>query len=90
MRTPAKNPWRFACLALSVLGLALLIVQLAIFHGFSVALSPSEAASIGIIGGADGPTAIFVSSVPGLGSWLLPIGLIVGGLAGFFLLGRKK
>ena len=90
MRTPSKRPIRFIFLVLALLGLMLLLFHLAIFHGFSVALSPSEATSIGIIGGADGPTAIFVSGMPGLGSWLLPIGLIVIGLAGFFLLGRKK
>jgi oxaloacetate decarboxylase beta subunit len=40
--------------------------QLGIFGAYSVALalgfSPSEAGAIGIIGGADGPTAIFLSS----------------------------
>ncbi len=40
--------------------------QLGIFGAYAISLalgfSPSEAASIGIIGGADGPTAIFLSS----------------------------
>ncbi|MDR1973252.1 MAG: sodium ion-translocating decarboxylase subunit beta [Bacteroidales bacterium] len=40
--------------------------QLGIFAAYSLALlfgfSPSEAGAIGIIGGADGPTAIFISS----------------------------
>lgn len=40
--------------------------QLGIFGAYTIALqlgfAPSEAASIGIIGGADGPTAIFLSS----------------------------
>lgn len=40
--------------------------QLGIFGAYSIALalgfSPSEAGAIGIIGGADGPTAIFLSS----------------------------
>ncbi len=40
--------------------------QLGIFGAYAIALmldfSPSEAGSIGIIGGADGPTAIFLSS----------------------------
>lgn len=46
--------------------------QLGIFGAYAVALllgfSPSEAGAIGIIGGADGPTAIFLSSrlAPGL------------------------
>ena len=90
MHTPSKRPLRFVFLVLAFLGLVLLLLHLAIFHGFSVTLSPSEAASVGIIGGADGPTAIFVSGVPGFLGWFLPIGLIVAGLAGFFLLGRKK
>lgn len=40
--------------------------QLGIFGAYSIALaigfSPTEAGAIGIIGGADGPTAIFLSS----------------------------
>ena len=51
----------------------------------------NEAASIGIIGGADGPTAIFVTTSPGF-DWdiVLMAGLLIGGIAGFLRLRRCK
>jgi len=36
-----------------------------------------ERASIGIIGGADGPTAIFVTSSPGFPWWLIFVVIVV-------------
>lgn len=51
-----------------------------------------EAASIGVIGGADGPTAILVTGNAGFPDWiwyLLPVLLIVGGIV-VLLLSRKK
>lgn len=44
----------------------------------------SEAASVGIIGGADGPTAVFVTSSPNAG-WL-PAVLLICGLCGLVIL----
>lgn len=45
------------------------------------------AASIGIIGGADGPTAIFITGHPWL-SYILPVVLLVAGIWGFIRLSR--
>lgn len=47
--------------------------------------SRGEAAAIGVIGGADGPTAIFVTGVStnsALTSWLLPAALLAVGIWG--------
>jgi len=50
-------------------------------------LSPAESASVGIIGGADGPTAVFVASQTGLGWLLLPA--LVFAVSGIMLLIRR-
>lgn len=86
--TLRKSPWRFAALALGVLG-ALIVL----FEGvWPVALLGANA-SLGVIGGADGPTAIFVTSVQkevGFLSAEMLIGalLLLAGVAGYFLLRR--
>lgn len=69
---------------------------LAVFGRFRWALwqaaypALGEASSIGIIGGADGPTAIFVTAGGGFGPGsLLPLGgLLLAAGAGLFLLVR--
>lgn len=62
-----KSPWRYLFLVLSVLSGGWLVMYAALLR-FGMLLntlqwsfSSNEAASIGIIGGADGPTAIFVT-----------------------------
>ena len=54
-------------------------------------IGPNESASIGIIGGADGPTAIFVSSVSG-DTWFvwLPTIIVVAATIWYFVRKRKK
>lgn len=52
------------------------------------AMVETTAASAGIIGGADGPTAVFVTTSPGYIQWLLPILLMAAGIWG--LLRLKK
>lgn len=56
--------------------------------------TPDEAASIGIIGGADGPTAIFVAGVTALGTpdWvvILVAAVLVCSILALLLLNRKK
>ena len=44
-----------------------------------------EMASVGIIGGADGPTAVFVTTSVGT-HWLIPLAMVVLGLAGYICL----
>ena len=62
-----KSPWRYLFGVMAVLSGGWLILY-AILQKFGMLLntlrwsfSPNEAASIGIIGGSDGPTAIFVT-----------------------------
>jgi hypothetical protein len=66
-----KSPWRYLFGTVTVLSGGWLILY-AILRRFGLLLNtlqwsfhPSKAASIGIIGGADGPTAIFVTGKPG-------------------------
>lgn len=92
--TYRKSPWRYVFAACAVSGgvqllsgvwgkLAVLALQM------WVNLSPSEAASIGIIGGADGPTAIFIAT-PGWMHYLWPALLLAVGVWGFIRLSRCK
>lgn len=61
--TYRKSPWRWLFLAMMVISCASLIFGGLI--GIIVhILSTSVAASVGIIGGADGPTAIFIATSP--------------------------
>lgn len=87
--TYVKSPLRWVCLILAVVsGIALL------FGGgiglLTYLLNQSINSSIGIIGGADGPTTIFVTTSPdailyNVGICLL---LLVMGVIGFFALRR--
>lgn len=86
-----KSPWRWLFLALSVLSGAYLALILAADTFVSAFLRPNGA--IGIIGGADGSTAIFVTSVPHSGiDWDIVILLVIFALSlgGFFLLRKCK
>ena len=80
-----KNPWRFAFLALAIVGfwelaggyILMLILRIS-------TVLPMNASSVGVIGGADGPTAIFVTS--NVQSWfhyVLAVLMIVVGIVGF-------
>lgn len=89
----AKSPWRWGCLLLAVIsGLTLL------YKGFMnllvAAITYAENQSVGIIGGADGPTAIFVTQSPdsAIYSMLMSGLILVMSVIGFYCLGhiRKK
>lgn len=87
-----KSPWRWLFLAAAVLSGGWLLLY-RVMMGLGMLLSTlkisGESASIGIIGGADGPTAIFVASSQGP-DWdavLMGIVLVVSILA--FLRLRK-
>lgn len=68
---------------LMLLGAAAQIGIFATYLGaLALGFAPQEAASIGIIGGADGPTAIFLSSKLANGINLLPDGTTVKNLIG--------
>ena len=89
-RNQKSSPWRWGCLGLAILsGLGLLYRR---FRGFLLAMiMRPQAATIGIIGGADGPTAIFVTGKfsPTLMGILSLLGLIVG-VIGFIVLGKRR
>lgn len=87
----SRNLWRWVCLVVAIVGALSLLWQ----GGFMVLtymLTRNEAASIGIIGGADGPTAIFVATnlAPIGYSIIVPLILLILGFVGFYLLGHKK
>ena len=89
-----KSPWRFAFLALAVYGgwklLNGLWVQLLMWIFMLPAwISSRESASVGIIGGADGPTSIFITA-PLWGSYLIAAVLMILGIWGFLRLRKCK
>lgn len=73
-----RSKWRWAALAGAVIAAVMLV-----FRGVTRLLvwllnfSVSESASVGIIGGADGPTAIFVTAAPPDYDWLLWVLVLV-------------
>jgi len=88
--TYRKSPWRFVFLAAAVLSaigigaiLCLSVLLDGIFH---------QSHSIGIIGGADGPTSVFVASPPhSTGEVLLPyILVLIIGIVGYWIFSRLK
>ena len=91
-RDGRKSPRRFAFLALALVGFwelaggYLMMLILGITASF-----PTKASTVGVIGGADGPTAIFVtSSVQSWFQYVLAIAMIVVGIAGFVKLRNPK
>ena len=89
--TYQKSPWRWGCLILAIVSFLCLAYRG--LPGLLLMLfNKANNASIGIIGGADGPTAVFVttasdSSFPTAGLYAL---LLVMGLIGFIALGKLK
>lgn len=93
--TYQKSPWRFACLALAIVSGATLLWKLILHILILLITRQSEAASVGVIGGADGPTAIFVTStVSPQSKVILTLVLLVAafviGCIGFRKLSRCK
>lgn len=85
-----KSPWRWGCLGLAVFSCLCLCARglpgllLMLFN------RANNAASVGVIGGADGPTAIFVTTTGAFPSAGIYILLLIMGVLGFFALGRLK
>ena len=59
--TYVKSPWRWACLAI-IIGCVLSLIFGGTIGLLLALLNSSVAGSVGIIGGADGPTTIFVTT----------------------------
>ena len=90
--TYRKSPWRFLFAGFAVYGGIRLLDKLwtiIVFWWATGGFQKTEAASIGIIGGADGPTAIFVTS-PTWTHWVVPVLILVLGIYGFRRLCKCK
>lgn len=92
--TYRKSPWRWACLVLMILCALALAFKGGVGLMMFLMNLHVNAASVGIIGGADGPTAIFVTRTSGsmyLETVILALVLVLS-LIGFYRLGhmRKK
>ena len=75
---------------ISIIAGGLVLLGVAIPPIVGVILKAQTAAgSVGIIGGADGPTAVFVT-VPQWTSYILPTVALIVGITGFVLLSRCK
>ena len=87
--TYIKSPWRWLCFVLILLCCLSLIFG-GFFNVLTYGMNLSVNSSIGIIGGADGPTAIFVTSSPD--AFLYQAGitllLLVMGILGVYRLSR--
>lgn len=80
---PRGSRWRWVFLAAAVVAGGICLFELAVFLWMEFAFRFNDAASVGIIGGADGPTAIFVTGV-GMG-WAEYLPLCLGCLCGYRL-----
>ena len=60
-----------ACKITFFVSLALVILLVAVFAALIVSAESANTSSVGIIGGADGPTAVFVTSTLVLGNALI-------------------
>lgn len=92
--TYRKSPWRFLFLAMAIYGgwklLGGLWVNLVyLWIRAKTYVTTAEAASIGIIGGADGPTAIFLTT-PVWVSYVIPVLLLIVGIWGFLRLQKCR
>lgn len=87
--TYRKSSWRWLCLALAILGCVVILFNgaLGIINAYL-----GMAASVGIIGGADGPTAIFVTASPAQFDTELFISamVLILGIIGYIILSRLK
>ena len=89
-----KSPWRFLFLGIAAIGgVRLLYDGVVSLIGYFILhrelVQNGSAAAIGIIGGADGPTAIFVTTP----AWTRPAwmaALLIVGVVGYLLLRRCK
>lgn len=88
--TYRKSPWRWVCLVAAIVCCFMILIHSTTWLITSFLSSP--AASIGIIGGADGPTAIFVAASPDYFTWhlILCAVTLAAAFIGFYFLSRIK
>lgn len=83
-----KKMLKILCLIVAALGGLELLGNLAasaVAKYLTVSAVRGNMASVGIIGGADGPTAVFVTTSVG-SHWLIPLAMVVLGIAGYLCL----
>ena len=86
-----KSKWRWAALAgAAIAGVMLLFESITGLLVWLLNASVNESTGIGIIGGADGPTAIFVTAAPRGYDWLLWALVLVMCAVGWWKLSRLK
>ena len=88
-----KSKWRWAALAAAAVAAVMLIFEGIIgLLVWLLNLTVNEGSSLGIIGGADGPTAIFVTGVTTTGSgdftWMVWLLVLLMGILGWWKLSR--
>ena len=85
-----KKLWCIPCLVAVILAALWLVIDL-LLPGIIGWAHHAEASSIGIIGGADGPTAIFITSQPSnFRSRLIPLAVLILGILGLIRLWHPK
>ena len=87
----AKSPWRWGCLLLAAVS-GLTFLYMGFVNLLVAAITYAENQSVGVIGGADGPTAVFVTQSPDSAAYsLLMSGVIlVMSILGFYCLGHMR
>ena len=86
-----KSKWRWAALTIAVFaGLMLLFEGVTGLLVWLLNLSINSPANVGVIGSADGPTAIFVATRTGVGDWIVWALLVVIGLLLWWKLGHCR
>lgn len=85
-----KSKWRWLCVVVGIISLLVIFAGgiTGIMSGFANFSTPS----VGVIGGADGPTAIYVSATPGTdaGSIVIACILLIASIFGFYKLSNLK
>lgn len=91
--TYRKSPWRYLFAACAAYGAAELLGGLIAWLAYLFLADPfltlGEASSIGVIGGADGPTAVFVTT-PGWMHYINPCLFLMIGIWGFQYFSKRK
>ena len=89
----SKSPWRWVCLALMIVSSLALIYKGGV-NLLAAMLASAAQQSVGIIGSADGPTAIFVTQAPESAAYgiFMAVLILLMSAVGFYSLGhiRKK
>lgn len=85
-----KSKWRWAALAAAVIAGAMLLFEGVVgLLVWLLNITINSPASVGVIGGADGPTAIFITTSSGF-NWLLWLLVAAMGLIGWWKLGHIR